>query len=233
MNPESLFGVSSLLCFSLPVLVILLFRLYRHASLIALMAYYALTILHCVTAESVPPVPDFKNGWDVAYSYIEIPLMLTSLLFFCPAKARQQKIHLLIALFVAFEMGVALCVGFTPIASMYITAPGLLMVVGYSMFLFLRQAKFTMIHGKNGGRVLMLGGILFSYTCYLFVFYAYFIEGSPDIAGIYYLYFVSSTVASLLVAFGLFLMRHRVRELQELKVVRRELQLIFGDAVSG
>jgi hypothetical protein len=229
MNPASLFGLSSVLCFSLPVVAILLFRLYRHTSLIALMVYYALTIVHCLSADSIPPVPDFKNAWDVAYNYVEIPLMLTSLLFFCPAKARRQKIHLIIALFIAFEIGVALCVGFTPDASMYITAPGLLTVVGYSLFLFLRQAKFTMIHGKNGGRVLMLGGILFSYTCYLFVYYAYFIEGKPDIAGIYYLYFVSSTVASLLVAFGLFLMRHRIKELQELKVVRKELQIVFGE----
>jgi len=227
MNPISLFGLSSIACFALPVLAILIFRLYRHASLIALMLYYVLTIFHCLNAESTPPVPNFHNPWDVAYSYAEIPLMLTALLFFCPAKQRQQKIHLLIALFVGFEIIIALLFGFTPQASMYITAPGLLMIVGYSLFLFLRQAKFTMIHGKNVGRLLMLGGILFSYGCYLFLFYVYFIEKQTDIAGIYYLYFISSTIASLLMAVGLFMMRHRIKELQELKVVRRELQMVY------
>jgi hypothetical protein len=229
MNPDSLFGLSSVICFSLPIVVILLFRLYRHASLIALMLYYVLTIAHCLNAESVPPVPNFKNPFDVAYTYIEIPLMLTALLFFCPAKLRQQKIHLLIAFFIGYEIIIALCFGLTSMASMYITVPGVLIIVLYSLFLFLRQARFTFMHGKNLGRLLMLGSILFSYGCYLFLLYAYFIKDQTDIASIYYLYFVSSTIASTTMSIGLFMMRHRIKELQELKVVRKELQMVFGN----
>lgn len=228
MNLNSIFGLTSIICFGLPIAAIVLFRLYRHASLIALMLYYALTIFHCVYAESIPPVPNFLNQWDVAYSYVEIPLMLTSLLFFCPAKLRQQKVHMLIAAFIGYEIIIAFCFGFTPMASMYITAPGLIMIVCYSTYLFLRQAKFTVIHGKNIGRLLMLGGILFSYSCYLLLFYVYFVQKQTDIAGIFYLYFISSTVASVLMSAGLFLMRHRIKELQELKVVRKELQMVFG-----
>ncbi|MDB5206825.1 MAG: hypothetical protein JWR72_1900 [Flavisolibacter sp.] len=228
MNPISLFGLTSIACFGLPILVILAFRLYRHASLIALLLYYVLTIVHCLNAESIPPVPNFQSAWDVAYSYVEIPLMLSALLFFCPAKLRQQKMHNIIIGFIIFEVMVSLYYKFTPEATIYITAPGLLIIVLYTGFLFLRQAKFTFIHGKNAGRLLMLGGMLFSYSCYLFVFYAYFIQHQTDVAGIYYVYFVASTIASALVSVGLFMMRHRIKELQELKVVRKELQMYFG-----
>ncbi len=84
------------------------------------------------------------------------------------------------------------------------------------------------MHGKNAGRLLMLGAILFSYSCYLFVFYTYFILHQTDVAGIYYVYFVASTIASVLMSTGLFMMRYRIKELQELKIVRKELQMVFG-----
>ncbi|HUC81427.1 MAG TPA: hypothetical protein VMR70_10950 [Flavisolibacter sp.] len=225
----SLYGLTSILCFGLPVLVIVLFRLYRHTSLIALALYYALTIFHCLSAETIPPVPNFNNPFDVAYTYLEIPLMLTALLFFCPARNRQRNMQAIIGLFVAYEIGISAYAGFSPKASVYIMAPGLAIVVLYSAFLFLRQLKFTILHGKNIGRVLMLGAILFSYSAYLLVFYAYFIMGQKEISDVYNIYFVSSTIASLLMSVGLFMMRYRIKELQELKVVRKELQMVFGN----
>ena len=91
MNPNAIFGLSSVLCFGLPILVIVLFRLYRHTSLIALAAYYGLTIVHCLYAENIPPVPDFKNPVDVLYSYLEVPLILSSLLFFCGSTVCSRK----------------------------------------------------------------------------------------------------------------------------------------------
>lgn len=225
----SLFGLSSILCFGLPILVIVLFRLYRHASLIALALYYVLTIFHCLSAETIPPVPNFNNPFDVAYTYLEIPLILTALLFFCPAKQRQRNMHLLIGFFIVYEMAISVFAGFSPKASVYIMAPGLMVVVLYSAFLFLRQLQFTIMHRKNNGRVVMLGAILFSYSAYLFVFYSYFIQEQKEIAGVYSLYFISSTISSLLMSLGLFMMRHRIKELQELKVVRKELQMVFGN----
>jgi ABC-type transport system involved in cytochrome c biogenesis permease subunit len=75
----------------------------------------------------------------------------------------------------------------------------------------------------------MLGSVLFSYSAYLFVFYTYFIREQKEITGVYNIYFVSSTIASLLMSVGLFMMRARIKELQELKVVRKELQMVFGN----
>lgn len=228
MITDSLFGVTSILCFGLPVLVILFFRLYRHTSLIALALYYVLTIFHCIGANTIPPVPDFTNPFDVAYTFVEIPLILTALLFFCPAGQRQRGIYRLIGFFVMYEICISLFAGSLARASVYIMAPGLTIVVLYAAYLLVRQLKFTLGHGKNIGRVLMLGAILFSYGTYLLVYFTYFIREQKEIAEIYSLYFLSATLASLLMSAGLFMMRFRIRELQELKVVRRELQMVFG-----
>jgi hypothetical protein len=35
-------------------------------------------------------------------------------------------------------------------------------------------------------------------------------------------------MAAVLMSVGLYMMRHRIRELQELKVTRRELRMVFG-----
>jgi peptidoglycan/LPS O-acetylase OafA/YrhL len=228
MIPNSLFGITAIACFTLPIFIILYFRLYKHVSLIALMVYYALIILHCFSSNTVPPAPDLQNTWEVLFNYIEIPLMLSALLFFCPAKQKRQKIHFIISFFLAYEVLVAAFHGFSAAASLYVMVPGLLVIVLYSLFLFLRQVRFTVTHGKNWGRVLMLGSLLFSYSCYLFMFYAYFFQQQSNVAGIYSVHFFSSAIAAVLMSAGLYLMRHRIRDLQELKVTRRELQMVFG-----
>lgn len=130
----TLFGISSVLCFGLPVLVILLFKLYRHTSLIALLLYYTLTIFHCLCADNIPPVPNFTNSAEVLYSYFEIPLILASLLFFCqgtpPTDAKVA------AGFAIYEVAISLYYKFSPEASVYIMAPGLAIVVLYTAYLF-------------------------------------------------------------------------------------------------
>lgn len=227
MIPDVLFGVSSVVCFALPICVILFYRLHRHASLIALMAYYIITIFHCIGSATLPPSPDLSNGWEVLYNYIEVPLMMLALLFFCPASHRHQKLHLFIALFVAYEAVIFLLCGFTPMASLFVMAPGLLLIVLYAHFLFLRQLHFTIVHGKNRGRVLMLGAIVFSYSCYLFMFYAYFFQEKKDVTHIYAWHFFSASSAAVMMSIGLFMMRHRIRQLQDLKIARQELQILF------
>lgn len=228
MMPTALFQASSVLCFALPIAVVLYYRLYRHASLIALVLYYALAILRCIGSDRMPPLPDFSSKWEVLYNYIEVPLMLIALLFFCPARYKQKRFHFLVSLFGGYELGVAFLFGFTPSASLYIMVPGLLVIVAYSLYLFLRQLRFTIMHKKNLGRVLMLGAMLASSGCYLAMFCSYFIQEKPNVSGIYALYFLSSTIASAILSIGLYLMRQRIKGLQELKITRSELQMIFG-----
>lgn len=228
MNANPLLGLSSVICFGLPILVIVLFRLYRHTGLIALLLYYGLTIVHCLCAETVPPVPDFKNTPDVLYGYLEIPLILSSLLFFCTGRQRRLFMQRIVIGFLGYELAVSLYFRFSSQALLFITAPGLAIVIGYASYLFIRQTAFTILHGKNAGRVLMLGAVLFSYGSYGLVFYTYFVQKQLNIYTVYSLYFISSTVASVLMAAGLFMLRHRIKDLQELKAVRKELKAVFG-----
>lgn len=227
--PVALTQFLSVICFSLPVLIIFYFQLYRHASLLALVAYYLLNILHCLNSASMPPSLDFRNGGDVLYNVIEIPLMLLALFFFCPAAQRQQRMQRLMRDFVVYEVVVLFVFGLTSKASLYIMMPGLLITVSYSVYLFLRQLKFTMMHRKNFGRVLMLGALAFAFSSYLFVFYTYFVLNLANITNLYAIHFVSINIAAVVLSLGLFMMRRRIKELQDLKIVRQEMHTVFGE----
>ncbi len=228
MLTDPFFGLASVVCFSLPVITLLSFRLFRHISLLALLVYYALAILRCAGNASDQPAPFFKNNWEVLYSYFEIPLLLSTLLFFCPPGRRQQKFQLLLVGFLVYELAVALLYGISPKAGFYVMLPGLLLVVVSAIALLARQLRFFLTHGKNAGRVLMLAALVLSYCFYLFLFVTYFLVELENSSGLYALFFLSSGIAAVMMSAGLFLMRHRLKELQEIKVTRRELQIVFG-----
>jgi hypothetical protein len=161
-------------------------------------------------------------------NYTNIPLILTALLFFCASKQRQGKIRLLTLIFVAYEIVIIAVYGFTLNSIIYIMGPGVGVVLLYSFYLFVRQIKFSIFHGKNHGRVLMLISIVFDFSCYGLIYFFQYIQKTPFQNDVFRLYYISSIVSSVLMAIGLHMMRVRMKELQSLKTTRKELALIFG-----
>jgi NADH:ubiquinone oxidoreductase subunit K len=106
--------------------------------------------------------------------------------------------------------------------------PGLTIVLVYSFYLFAKQVKFAIEHSKNIGRTLMLASILFSYGCYAIVYFFYYVQKTPDASDAFLLYFISTSVGSVIMAIGLHLVRKRLRELQEVKNTRKELSVFFN-----
>lgn len=230
MSWNAFFGVASIIAFFFPVAVILFYRLYKHRSLTALMIYYLMTALYSIMSEyHIPISTDFRRAAGVINNYLDVPLMLTALLFFCPNKQKQRKIHYLTVLFIGYELAIAAIYGLQKEAVVYVMGPGICIILIYSFYLFARQVKFTVVHGKNAGRMLMLASILFAYTCYGLVYYFYYIQKTPYVADAFLLYFISSGFASTLMAIGLYLMRKRIRHLREVKVTRKELALFFNN----
>ena len=137
--------------------------------------------------------------------------------------------NFLSVLFIAYEIVITVMYGFNATSVAYILGPGLLLILCYTFFLFIRQVKFTIIHGKNQGRTIMLASIFFAYACYMLIYYFYFIQKTPDTKDTLLLYFISSFIGSILMALGLHLMRKRMKELRSLQVTRKELELFFSN----
>jgi len=228
MNLNTILGIACVVCLTLPIVIIFYNRYYTHRSLIALLAYYSLMFIDNLLNENIVPAST-TAGWVAGLidNYTYGPLVLTALLFFRPGKQKQNKMKVLILAFLVYEIVVICACGFTINSIIYITGPGVGIILIYSFYLFIKQVKFTIYHGKNQGRLLMLASIVFDCSCYSLIFFFNYIQKTPYQTDVFKLYYISSIISSLLMAVGLQLMNRRMKELQALKITRKELAMVF------
>jgi len=231
MSLNAIFGVACILSFTLPVAVIIYNRFYTHRSLAALCLYYCITALDNIMAEGFIPVPQaFSNYFGVLNNFLDVPLMLTSLLFFCPNKQKQRFVHVLTVSFIVYEAVVIFTKGFANTSVIYVMGPGIVILLSYALYLFLRQVKFSILHGKNYGRAVMLASVFFMYACYGLVYYFFYVMKTSYKTDTITLYYISSAVASAMMALGLHMTRKRMKELESARTTRRELAVFFGQS---
>lgn len=229
MNWNAILGIACIVSLSAPVVVIIYHRYYKHRSLAALLIYYAAILLYLLMSQGIIPVSkSIRAPYGVFTNYLDVPLMLTALVFFCPNKQKQNIIRLLSYAFITYEILITFMFGFKSVSVTYIMGPGFAIVLAYALFLFVRQVKFSIMHGKNHGRMIMLASIIFLYSCYSLIYYFYYIEKTPEIRDTELIYYIASIVSSIAMATGLQLMNKRMKELQSLKITRKELAMFFN-----
>jgi hypothetical protein len=229
MNWNALLGVVCVATFSLPIVIIIYNRYYTHRSLTALLIYYILVFTDNLVSENyIPSSSTVSRLITLVDNYAYVPLMLTALLFFCASRQKQNKIRLLTLFFLVYEVIIICVFGFSFNSIVYISGAGVVTLLFYSFYLFVRQVKFTIFHGKNQGRLLMLAAIVFDCSCYSLIYFFNYIEKTPYQNDVFKLYYISSIISSLLMATGLQLMQKRMKELQALKITRKELAMVFS-----
>jgi hypothetical protein len=229
MNWNATFGIICLISLLIPLAVIIYNRFYHNFSLFALGVYFLMKFTVVLFSIGLIPVdPEFRTTYSTVNNYLDVPLILLSLLFFCTGKQKKKPLMFVLAIFVAYELVITLIQGFDQDAHIYIVGPGRLIILLYTSMLFARQVKFSIFHRKNQGRMIMLGAILFGYGCYLLTFYFKYILETPYQSDVLLLYFISSSIAAMGMAVGLHLTRKRMKELQALKITRKELAVFFG-----
>lgn len=229
MNWNAIFGIACIVSLTAPIAVIIYHRYYQHRSLAALLANYTITLLYLLMSQNLLPVSNaFRINFGILDNFLDVPLMLTALVFFCPNKSKQNMVRMLSYIFVGYIVLITCIRGYRVSTIVYILGPGLLIIISYTLFLFVRQTKFSILHGKNHGRVLMLAAIFFSYACYALIFYFFYIQQTPEVNDTEILYFISTGVSALAMAIGLQLMNKRMKELQALRVTRKELAMFFN-----
>jgi hypothetical protein len=212
-----------------PVTVIIVNRFYTHRSLAALVVYFLMTGVYILMSENIISVPaSFLSKYALVDNYLDTPLMLTTLLFFCANRQKQRKVWMFTFSFLLYELVLTLVYGFTSKAMINIIGPGIAIILIYTFYLFVNQVKFSIMHHKNHGRMVMLAAILFSYTCYGIIYYFFYIQKTPFKSDALTIYYISSIISSTIMGVGLQLMRKRIKELQALRVTRKELALFFG-----
>lgn len=229
MNLNAMLGVACVVSFTFPIVVIFYNRYYTQGSFLALLIYYSLVLTDNFFSENYVPT-SAKVRWYIGLvdNYAYVPLVLTTLLFFCPGKQRQLKIRMLTYIFLAYEVMIVSIHNFSFNSVVYILGPGICVILMYSFYLLIRQLKFSIYHGKNHGRVLILASIFFDCFSSLLIYIFNYILKTPFHDDVFTLYYMSSIVSSTVMAIGLYMMRSRMRELKSIQTTRKELALFFG-----
>lgn len=229
MNWNTILGIAATLSLLLPAIVIVLFRLYRSYSMVALLLAYVSTIgYNLMERNLVPASTSFTRMYGVVINYLDVPLMLLTLLHFCPLKKQRKKLQIIFTLYLVYEIVIASIYKLDTTAIVYVMGPGMLIILVSAFYFFTRYIKTAVETGKGTGKTLMLVAILFAYTCYLMVYLFYYLLKTPHTDDAFLLYFMGTIISSIIMTVGLVLTRKRMQELHEAQNTRRELAMFFN-----
>ncbi len=235
MNLNTILGILSAIAFLLPALIILSSRLLINISLLALVVYFLLVMTSALMSVDIIVVSkEIQRDFGVINNYLDVPLILTVMLMFCPEKWKQRVIVTSIIAFVAYELIIVFQHQLHPVSSKLIMGPGIILVLGYSLYLFITNIKNTIVQGKGVGKTLMITSILFAYGCYFLVYlFAYvYVQDSSNKGDVFIIYYVASIIFSVLMSAGLIWVKKRLREIKEVQTTRRELNVFFHNRYS-
>lgn len=230
MNWKEMMGFISTIVFLVPVLIIVLLRLNRFKCFLAAGIYYLLGFCNSILKEGYLHTPtEFNKIFEITYNFLDMPLMFIFLAYFSTSVNLGKRIRISVLAFLAFEVAVALIFGYNKEALTIILAPGLIAVLFFSALFFIRQIKIAIQHQKATGKALMLSSLLFAYGCYSLIYIMYYVIRTKDVSDVFVMYFIVTTLSALILSVGMVVESKRIKKLKELKLVRKELNMLYGN----
>ncbi len=230
MNLNATMGLISTVALFLPVFLILALRLGSSKTFPALLVYYFIVFVYNLFTEGyLPADPRLVQYWGLSNNLLDAPLMMTFLIYFSTSPSFTKKMRYLIAAFILFEIIVLALRGLNVEAITIILGPGILLVIMFCILFFIRHTKITILHRKSTGKALIAAALLFAYGCYGIIYLLYYVIKTQYVADTFLIYFLVSTISSLLLCTGIFVEQKRIRKLNELRITRRELSDIYAD----
>jgi glucan phosphoethanolaminetransferase (alkaline phosphatase superfamily) len=158
------------------------------------------------------------------------PLILLFLTHFTTTAVHQKRLHILAAVYFVYELIIVAVFGYTLNASAIAMGPGLLILMAFSLVLFVRHTKLTIIHHHKAlGKALLATALLFAYLGYAFIYVFLYLMKTPYKNDTYLVYFFVNTVTSLIMSAGIYFEAKRIQQLEELKITREELKRLYGE----
>ncbi|MEO6613033.1 MAG: hypothetical protein ABIT05_07210 [Chitinophagaceae bacterium] len=230
MTWNSVMGLISTFALFLPIFLILALRLGGYKSFPALLIYYISVFVYNLFTEGYIKAPaNFIQYWGVGNNLLDAPLMLSFLAYYSTSPAFTRRIKITLLGFLLFEGVVLVIMGWNVKAITIIIGPGLLLVFGLCLSLFIRQTKITILHHKATGKAFIAAALLFAYGCYAIIYLMYYVFKTPHVDDTFLVYFLVVTFSSLLLCAGIIIEKKRVQKLYELKTTRKELSDIYKD----
>ena len=229
MNLVTSLGILAAIALLFPALIIFFCRLFNNKSLLTLGIYFLFVGLYNLMAADLLPASDeFIRKAGIVNNYLDTPLVLLFLLFFCTTSRQQNVLYISLGAFVLYEIIVTIALGFNVNALVYILGPGVLILFGYSVYFFVKYARIAIEKNKQIGKTFMLGSIAFAYGCYGMIYCFHYIQKTPATADVFLIYYIASIIASLIMSVGLIWITRQSQKIKEVQVTRRELAVFFN-----
>ena len=230
MSWNSILGVISSVSLFLPVILILLMRLSTYKTFPALAGYYLMVFVYNILTEGyISANTSVVHYIGLTNNIIDAPLMLFFLTYFSSSAMLTKRMHVIIIALLVFGALMLSLKGFSVESITIIMAPGLLAVFSFCCYFFVRQSKITIMQRKSTGKALIVASLLFAYGCYAIIYLMYYIYKTQYVEDTFIVYHLVTTFSSLLLCVGLIVENKRVQKLEELKITRKELELMYKD----
>ena len=230
MSWNSIMGFISTVTLVLPIACIIALGLWKYRSFPALLVYcFSVFVYNLFTEGYIRADPSVIQNWGLINNVIDAPLMLYFLTYFSMSAAFTKRMHILILGFLVFEAAIITWKGLNIDAITIIMGPGLLSVIGYSLFFFIRQTKIAITHQKAPGKAVIASSLIFAYGCYGILYLMYYVLKTPYVEHTFLIYFLVTTISSLILTTGILIENKRVQKLLELKVARKELSALYSE----
>lgn len=230
MNLQGIMGFIFTATLLLPITFIIVFKLYRYQSFIALGIFYLLAFVDAMMLQKYIPVgTEFRRIFGIGTNLLDVPLLLTFFSYFSPTSQCTKRMKYIMSLFIAFEIIIIAMYGFNRNALTIIIAPGLAIILFFCACFFIRQIKIAIFYRKAIGKAMMTSSFLFVFGCYSLIYIMYYIVRTPQTTDVYIMYLISSAISVLVVSAGMVIDTRRLNKLEELQVTRRELSRVYGN----
>ena len=221
-------GIIFTSAFLLPISLIIIFRLFNFRSYLALGIYYLLIFFDALIMQHfIDAGETFRKYYGVTHDLLRVPLLLLFFTYFSPHPLVTKRMLYTGLAFIAYEMLIISIIGYNKDALTLIIGPGLLIILFFSSWFFIRLIKVTINNKKAIGKAIILSSFLFVIGCYGIIYIMHFILRTPETTDVYIMYLISSSVSAVVLSVGLIIENKRIQKLKELLVTRQELRMIY------
>ena len=231
MDLYSAIGIIAPIALLIPIVLLLILRLFTNRSFIALLIYYLILSVHLMMRQNVIQAPPrVYQSLGIIDNLLDAPLMLLFLMLFSVSALMRKRIMTGVLIFLGFEGITILFCGFTVKTVKIILGPDIMIILTLSFALFLRNVRLAITNSKSLGKAVMISSVLVSYIIFTLVYIFYYLAKNTQYKGDAQLIFYLITIISaILMSIGIAIENKRIKKLDELRNTRKELATIYGE----
>jgi hypothetical protein len=222
MSLQNFISITSTIALFLPVLIIISLRLFSNKNFLLLLTYYSLAFIYNLVTAGVWNLSiETRRIAALINNFLDVPLMVGFLLYFTTSWRLSKQMKTVIVLFAVFELIVLATIGASFDKSTIILGPGILVIVSYCGYFFIKQMK-VLNETQEIGKILMLSSLLFSYGCFSIIYLFHYILKTPNRADVFLVYYLITIISSLSMAIGIWKERKKIIQTEAEKVLSQD-----------